>query len=1638
MKSLLPILALLVPLAIVGAAESAPYHLIDNFSRPLPSGGEARCQVVPDDGRPGLGVARVDYELAGQQRRAHLWVDRQLPGRGRLTLWVEGDPAAEHDIQLVIWHARVVTDAEGRVRHENRRDEWLNRVPIDFSGWRELAFDMPELPDRHQAWLRGIVFHARGGSAPAQGTVRLDDLRLHPAAGRPLLTMQHGLLGPAARPFSADLDMFLDLHNFRDVGGRVQVRVSMTDRHENPVYDHDFALDVPAAGRQEFRLPLAPENLHLYLPPFRIRGDILSLDLPAATDRFDYPLVMGNAYGLWEDFGNPQAHWLAAGWESPAGFNVHSWRNWLTWLMGETQRVTTITQTQTRIRRLDLEAEATAGPDGQLPPGRFALRWDYQDNAELYNARPRIPRQPGDPLTGDRFLPGNAYRVGFWVRGDGSGALLQAIFLDYTDLGQHWAGGWKRTYDGTRTIGRLDFEGWRYLEVDLPGNGLGSNERNGSTDSIDFPLELTALRIQSWRDDNERQAAEQPAFAGTVLLGPIFVHTQQPAADALFLHLGYADPELHYAPEHDAWYQVFNGCRHTARSVATAWTLLDRDDQAVASGVATLPLEPGQAAGVPVKLAELAAELAGRPAPYRLRVTAFDQRDAATTATRELIVARPDSLALVADFEEERGYFAYDQGAKVAAVTTTDQAKSGRRALAIDWTREAAQPLVVAIDPPLPGAASEVTMWVHGDGAGSLFYPVFGGARGVSHGSHNLQFNLLLGRHLGGDLDNAVRVDWQGWREVRFRLPPVPPSWDKLAPVWGFIPTYPQSLQLAIDARTATADAGRLLVDDIRVHTHLPAGERLDLAIQLGGTANVLPPGGALQLLIDNHEPADERQAEAVVEVTDWRGQVVATLAEKLALAAGQRRRLVFNPKLPTGAYSYAARLVENGLHRREIHGQFMVADLRPALGDQWPAALRDEWQLRQPLGALYTFIPEDWDWLEHYPGNFQTESARRLASQTRRRGAEPWLLLGYSAYYAAGIGFEEFQANSFRRRLRNIGHDVDLFHLPARLADWDNYVYELMRGAGEQAAGWILWNNPDARGGPLAVPPERFAELLASADKWRRVYCPDQPLLIGGMTMDTAIPYLRALAELDALRYLSGINIRLDVGTRSPEDAEVFQYLLNLRQALAADGVEQRQILLTDLDWAVERRAGNLDEFDQAAYLMRAALLLAPLGVRPEVDIRNSDYARLGVGLAYRDSVSIPPHNIRLPELRLKAGWLGLAHTRQWLDQLAFASEIEVADRIPQRSRALLFAAKDGRAALFVWRNNDPGQLSFARTGLAVAQAEDLLGSPLTAVDGHYPVGKLPVLFLLDATVETATVALRQLWVGDDGDFAWPQRVLAAWAPGRDQAPSGYQAEGAQVASLAGQTTDGRHLTVDALVFAAGGRETLTVELPAGSGLVLHKRYLLDEHGQLAEVWLDGQSIGTWDLRRSDPLLSAGFRDAIFLIGAEQVAGKTKPTIEIRYPGPANSVAWRIHQDVGGSFPLTAVGAVHVDQVVSHPRLARNMAGERLRIGDQNFADGLGVFAPCLIEIDLNGQFRQFTTQFGIDAATEGRGSVVFEIHGDGRRLWQSPLTSGLDEARQVKVDVAGVNRLRLVVTDGGDGNSFDAANLADAHLLR
>ena len=84
---------------------------------------------------------------------------------------------------------------------------------------------------------------------------------------------------------------------------------------------------------------------------------------------------------------------------------------------------------------------------------------------------------------------------------------------------------------------------------------------------------------------------------------------------------------------------------------------------------------------------------------------------------------------------------------------------------------------------------------------------------------------------------------------------------------------------------------------------------------------------------------------------------------------------------------------------------------------------------------------------------------------------------------------------------------------------------------------------------------------------------------------------------------------------------------------------------------------------------------------------------------------------------------------------------------------------------------------------------------------------------------------------------------------------------------------------------------------------------------------------------------------------------------------------------------------------------------------------------------IDLKGQAVRFASMVGIDDAVGvGRGSVIFGVWVDGRKVADSGLMKGGDAPKLVTAQLSGARRLVLAVIDGNDGTAGDNANWGGA----
>ena len=114
-------------------------------------------------------------------------------------------------------------------------------------------------------------------------------------------------------------------------------------------------------------------------------------------------------------------------------------------------------------------------------------------------------------------------------------------------------------------------------------------------------------------------------------------------------------------------------------------------------------------------------------------------------------------------------------------------------------------------------------------------------------------------------------------------------------------------------------------------------------------------------------------------------------------------------------------------------------------------------------------------------------------------------------------------------------------------------------------------------------------------------------------------------------------------------------------------------------------------------------------------------------------------------------------------------------------------------------------------------------------------------------------------------------------------------------------------------------------------------------------------------------------------------------------------------------------------------PRRDRDVLDQMLRLGRRHYRKGIGTHAPSEIVYSLERKYSRFTAVVG---GAEADGTVVFQVHGDDRMLFDSGVMHGLRSTKHVDVSVTDVRMLRLVVTDAGDNYFSDMANWADARL--
>ncbi|MCO6006934.1 NPCBM/NEW2 domain-containing protein [Actinoallomurus purpureus] len=109
---------------------------------------------------------------------------------------------------------------------------------------------------------------------------------------------------------------------------------------------------------------------------------------------------------------------------------------------------------------------------------------------------------------------------------------------------------------------------------------------------------------------------------------------------------------------------------------------------------------------------------------------------------------------------------------------------------------------------------------------------------------------------------------------------------------------------------------------------------------------------------------------------------------------------------------------------------------------------------------------------------------------------------------------------------------------------------------------------------------------------------------------------------------------------------------------------------------------------------------------------------------------------------------------------------------------------------------------------------------------------------------------------------------------------------------------------------------------------------------------------------------------------------------------------------------------------------------GHPITINGVVYKKGLGAHALSTIEYYAAKKCTSVAADVGVDDEKTSNGSVTFEIWADGAKVAGSGLLTTADPAAHLTANVAGATMVRLIVTDGGNGNDSDHADWADARI--
>jgi len=164
--------------------------------------------------------------------------------------------------------------------------------------------------------------------------------------------------------------------------------------------------------------------------------------------------------------------------------------------------------------------------------------------------------------------------------------------------------------------------------------------------------------------------------------------------------------------------------------------------------------------------------------------------------------------------------------------------------------------------------------------------------------------------------------------------------------------------------------------------------------------------------------------------------------------------------------------------------------------------------------------------------------------------------------------------------------------------------------------------------------------------------------------------------------------------------------------------------------------------------------------------------------------------------------------------------------------------------------------------------------------------------------------------------------------------------------------------------------------------------------------------------------------------VGGQRLRFDAAQVVEIEFVG--GRWEWlSTHQPI--SFEHTPMLSVGWEYSID-----RNVLGGPIEIDGRRFDHGLGVHSRSRLVYELQGDYEEFVTLFGIDDNSGPKADVSVSVLVDGqRRLAEKHVRRGKLYG-PIRINVARANRIELVVDFGENGNIQDRFNWVEPALIR